>query len=81
MSNSGNEIKLQDGSLVLNANGALNIFATAIAAGAAGTASFSDIIVLGSIDNTELNNTLKNHESRLQALESELVAARETIKS
>lgn len=81
MSNNGNSISLKSGSLTLDANGALNIFATAIAAGAAGTASFSDIIVLGSIDNTELNNTLKNHESRLKSLEDELVAARATIKS
>lgn len=80
MSNNGNSISLRNGSLTLDANGALNIFATAIAAGAAGTASFSDIIVMGSIDNTELNNTLNNHEGRLQALENELVAARARIK-
>ena len=74
MSNAGNEIRLSGGSLALDCAGALNIFATTITSTA--DANFGGLTLRGVVD---VEDKLNNHESRLEALEDELVAARARI--
>jgi hypothetical protein len=74
ISNSGNKISLSSGGLALYSANALNIFASSIHT-SADLYLGEDLIVLGNIDNEQI----KDHESRISALEVELVAARARI--